>query len=245
LYFERGEMGRFPLGSNGREKYDVVYIGEVIPHYLNSDNSNLLNNNYVFLFSTMLDQSEDSEWYGHVDIDLIRHDLLSNFNYELRKRGRFHVLKKEPLILNDFLEVVPEETEHGIQITAHLKKQNILNKDYKVAMIRDFRVLLVRENNMSSYDNFPLLELGPEFQAEIDDKKANEHFYKLKNSLEVLKGLAYRNEKNSKIKDAIEVVESALAQDIQKAENERERAFKRYIDIKRSLKYIQKSLPNI
>lgn len=246
MYYERGEMSRFPLGINGREKYDVVYVGEVIPNYINSNIPSLFSDDYVFLFSTMmLNLSEEAHSYGHVNIDLVRHDQLSNFNYDLRERGNYHVLKREQLILNDFLEVVPEETERGIQITAHLKKQNMLTKDYKVASTRNFRVLLVRENNHKAYDNFPILELGPEFQATIEHEKANERFHDLRSCSQVLSGITYRNKRNSKVKDASEVIGAALDEDIEKAKNERERAFNRYIDIRNRLEYIHKRFPDV
>ncbi|MFD2130399.1 hypothetical protein ACFSKI_03955 [Pseudogracilibacillus auburnensis] len=243
--YERGEMSRFPLGINGREKYDVVYVGDVIPNYLNSNIPSLLSNDYVFLFSTMmLNLSEEVHSYGHVYIDLVRHDQLSNFNYDLRARGNYHVLKKEPLILNDFLELVPEETEQGIQITAHLKKQNLINKDYKVVSIKDFRILLVRENNHITSDNFPTLELGPEFQATIEHEKTKERYHYLSSCSQVLSGVTYRNKTNSKVKDAIEVVGGALDKDIENVKNERERAFNRYIDIRNRLTYIHKRHPH-
>jgi len=57
--YERGLMNTFPIGVNGSEKYDVVSMVEVellFDHPLRS----LLYNDYVFLFSTMLDQDENS-----------------------------------------------------------------------------------------------------------------------------------------------------------------------------------------
>lgn len=114
-------------------------------------------------------QNENSYWYEQVDIDTVRHDYLSYFNRHLREHGRFHVLENKNLIINIFLEVKLKETQQGIQIIAHQKKQNIIGKDeHTVKIIRDFRVLLLEENKNKFFGNYPILELGPEFQAELD-----------------------------------------------------------------------------
>src|SRR5699024_7406587 len=113
----------------------------------------LLYNDYVFLFSTMLDQDENSPRYGHVNTDLIRHDHLSHFNYPLRTQGEVNVLKNETLILNNFLEIVPKRTKEGlVEVFAQLKGQNIIEKDLTtVRMVKNFKVLLFKENK--SYHN--------------------------------------------------------------------------------------------
>ena len=242
LYVGRGEIGTLPLGRNGREKYDIVYLGGLIPNYSNSQIPNLFYNDYVFLFSThLLYTSEDSNWYGHVDIDLLRHDYLSYFNYDLRERGSFHVLTKEPLILNEFLEVRAEESEQGIQIIAHLKKQNILNKDHKVALSRDFHILLVKENR-TFIDNLPILELGPEFQAKLKHDKALERLDELNSCLQTFRGLAYRNTENSEVEMGIEVAKTALGKDINEAEKEVNRAFNHCLNYRQELRYISKRM---
>src|SRR5699024_282616 len=135
------------IGVNGSAKYDVVSMVEVellFDHPLRY----LLYNDYVFLFSTMLDQDENSPRYGHVNIDLIRHDHLSYFNYHLRTQGEFHVLKNESLSLNDFLESVSKKTKEGlVELFAQLKEQNIIEKDLTtVRMTKNFKVLLFKES---------------------------------------------------------------------------------------------------
>ncbi len=242
MNYERGKMSIFPLAMNTADKYDVVFIGDVVPNYRNSHLPNLFNNDYVFLFTTMLNQDKDSYWYGHVNIDLVRHDQLSYFNHHLRERGDFHVLGDESLILNDFLELVPEKTEKGIQIIAHLKKQNILGKDYRtVKMVKNFQVLLLSENKGKRYDNYPILELGPEFQAEIEFAEATQRCYDLNDSTLILKGVADRNKRNPEVINAVEVVQEALNKDINDAEVKKDQAFERYLEYKRRLSYIHKS----
>ncbi|MEK5521101.1 hypothetical protein [Heyndrickxia sp. FSL W8-0423] len=78
------------------ERFDVVYLGEIFPShvsYIGANIPTLLFNDYVFCFSTMLGQSEDSNVYGQVRIDLVRHDFLSYFNHTLRKQGMLIVHK--------------------------------------------------------------------------------------------------------------------------------------------------------
>ncbi len=236
--YARTQMSTFPNANNPTEKYDVVFIGNIMPNYCDSHIASLFNNDYVFLFTTRLNQDKDSYWYGHAKIDLVRHDHLSYFNPLLRERGSFHVLEKEPLRLNDFLEVIPEETENGIQIIAHLKKQKILGKDYRtIEMVRDFRVLLLRENNGEHYDNYPILELGPEFQADIDLAEAKLRYYNLCDTSFSLKFIGLRSEGNPEMISAIEVVQAALNQDIADAKLIKEQKFERYLDYKKNLSY--------
>ena len=66
MLYNRGEIGTFPFGSNGSEKYEVVYFGEFFPNFSDIEVNNLLFNEYVFLFSTWLDTNTDSNCYGHV-----------------------------------------------------------------------------------------------------------------------------------------------------------------------------------
>lgn len=239
MFIKRAEIGDFPLSTNARIKYDVVYLGEVIRNYISSSIPELLYNNYVFLFSTTLNDCEDTSDYGHVNINLIHHDRLSYFNHILRDRGSFHVLKDEPLNINEFLEVIPEESAHGLRVVAHLKKQNFLNKDLEIVKSRDFRVLLVKEN-LSDYDNIPVLELGPEFQAEIDKENALEKAHNLSRCTRVLKGVNNRNKSQAQLEDAMKVVMAALDIELEDAERESERASDFYSDLIRGLAYRNK-----
>ena len=196
------------------EKYDVVFIGKVLPKVCDSNIAGLLKSDYVFLFTTMLNQDKDSPTYGDVHVDLVRHDALSHFESHFRKCTSFHNLKNESLRINDFLEIIPKETENGIQIIAHLKNQKLMGKDHRtVRMISDFSVLLLRENNGEHYDNYPVLELGPEFQANMDVAEANRRYYELRNTSLRLTIIGHGNEKNLELINAIEVVQAALNKD--------------------------------
>ncbi|MER2169172.1 MAG: hypothetical protein ABS938_00910 [Psychrobacillus psychrodurans] len=215
-------MQSFPVANTTRETYDIVFIGEVIPNYGNSRIPDLLNNQYVFLFVTKnVIQNKEACDYGHVNIHLVRYDSLSNFNYMIRERGSFHILKNERLLLNDFLEVVPEATKEGIQITAYLKKQKI-SKDDKVITVKNYRVLLVRENNHMGHDNVPVLSLGAKFQAQIDYEMENEYWVDLMNSSRVIQDLINRNP-NSEVKKAAEVIAEVLAQEEERVKTEMNR----------------------
>lgn len=234
-------MNVFPKGMNASYRYDVVFIGNVVPKYNNSGISNLLYNDYVFLFTTALNKNENSYWYGHVDIDIVRHDHLSYFNRHLKEQGRFHVLENEKLILNNFLEIDLKETEKGVQIIAHLKKQNILGEDeHSVKMVKDFRVLLLRENKNERFDNYPILELGTEFQAEIDLAQADQRYHALSETSFMLQELGNRNQSNPEVINAIEVAQAALNKDIDDTKIRQEQEFERCLDYIRCLSYKHK-----
>ncbi|MER2078065.1 hypothetical protein [Psychrobacillus psychrotolerans] len=236
MSFRIGGMQSFPIGITTRETYDIVFVGDIIPNYGNSSVPDLLKNEYVFLFITNIFQSKEACDYGHVDVHLVRYDYLSNFNYMISDRGSFHILKKEPLLLNDFLEIKPEETEEGIRIIAYLKNQK-LSRDDRVFNIRDFRLLLVRENNYRGYDNIPSVELGPEFQAEIDIQMARERVDDL---LTVLNGVRHRRQPNPKVTAAIEVVEEVLEKELEEAHKETARMYDHYRHITRRMGYWNK-----
>lgn len=232
MLFDKGEIGRFPMGRNGSEKYDLVYLGGIFPNLLDLEVYNLLFNDYVFLFSTRLNINKDSDVYGHVNIDLVKQDQLSYFNQHLRDKANYHIVEKEPIKINDFLEIIPEGTEHGVQVFAHLKMQNILNSNGKVTKRKNFRILLVRENN-NGFDNLPQLELGPEFQATVERDKAEERLSKLLNSSSVVSSLPNRKKGN-----AIEIVMESLNKEVDHAKKEYDQAFNNYLAYRRSLEYI-------
>jgi len=240
MQYKRGEMGTFPLGSNGAEKYEILYLGEIYKYFPFSGDNKLLYDDYLFIFSSWLDTSKESNYYGHVSIDLVRHDRLSYFNYHLRKKANYHVLEKDPLILNDFLEIHPEETEHYFQVSAHLKNQNLINSKEKVSISRDFRILFVKENKINSLDNLPRLELGPEFQAIVDYDRALERLEHLYNCSSTLSYLTTKNKEKSKEVNTTESITALLKKEIKKAENIRDQAYNDYIDYRRSLQYIHK-----
>lgn len=226
--FIRGKIGDFPVGMKGTDRFDVVFIGNVVPNYSGSDIGNLMRNDYVFLFIT---QSN-----GHVGIYLERHERLSYFNHQLREQGSFHFLENESLILNDFLEIVPVKNENGIRVIAHLKNQEIFGDGYQVKRVEDFRVLLLKENKGESCDNLPILELGPEFQAALDFHKAEEHYYDLCNFSFMLQNIIKKNSKSG----VNEVVE-AMNKEIDNAKLKYNQAFDYWLDCKRPLSYIHKS----
>lgn len=226
------------------EKYDVVFIGRILPNYSGSHIPGLFQKDYVFLFTTRLNQDKDSPTYGHVSIDLVRHDDLSHFDPHFRKFASFHVLENDSLRINDFLEVIPRETENGIQITAHLKKQNLIGKDYRtVEMVEDFGILLLRENNGEHYDNYPLLELGPEFQAGIDVAEADQRYYNLRNTSFRLNIISLNNEKDLELISAIEMVQAALNKELADAKLIKDQEFTRHLDCKKKLSYVRKKSP--
>ncbi|WP_439875420.1 hypothetical protein ACSLGG_06695 [Bacillus mycoides] len=241
MSIDKADMSRFPLGRNGREVYDVVYLGGAVPNYVKSNIPRLLFDEYVFLFTTMLRQNKDSSWYGHVEIDFMKHELLSCFNQTIRDRGNYHILSDSTLKINDFLEIVQEENDQGKQIIAHLKKQNIL-KDYEIKYTRDFKIILVKENNHNGFDNLPVLELGPEFQAKLDWDLAEERRDYLYTGSRAISGLSYRNKNDLGNAEVINKVEEILERDIKKAEEERNRAFDNYLSMKHDLLYVHKSI---
>lgn len=223
------------------EKYDVIFIGRALPNYSDSDISRLFKTNYVFLFTTRLNQDKDSSTYGHVNIDLVRHGDLPHFDPHFREFVSYHVLENDPLRINEFLEIIPKETENGIQIIADLKKQNLIGKDHHtVEMVKDFGVLLLRENNGEHYDNYPLLELGSEFQTSLDSAKANKRYYNLHNTFSRLNVISLSNENDLELINAIEVVQEALKKELADAKLIKDRKFKRHIDCRKDLSYILK-----
>lgn len=238
---KKPDISCFPLGTNGCEVYDIVYVGDIVPNYINSSIPKVLCDEYVFLFTTMLNTNRESCSYGHVHIDFVKHELLSCFNYRIRERGNIHVLGKENLILNDFLEIVHEETDHGKHIIAHLKNQNIIKNHHEIDYKRDFRILLFQENNLNSYDNIPVLELGPEFNAKLDCDRADEHLDNLRTGSLLIRGLSYRNEKNNEVTESIKKVQDILEKEIKEAEQKQERLFDNYLRIIKSLLYVYKS----
>ena len=241
LLFEEPDISRFPLGMNGCEVYDIVYLGDIIPGYINSPIPTVLHDKYVFLFSTMLRQDKESYWYGHVNIDFMKHELLSCFNEQIRERGNKHILGDENLKLNDFLEIVHEETEHGKRIIAQLKNQKIIKNYKEVGYTRDFRILLVQENNSNNLDNIPILELGPEFSAKLDCDMAEERLNYLNTGSSVIDGRIYRNRRNPEDTKSIKKVQDILKKEIEDAKQEREQLFNNYLRIRNRLLYVHKS----
>jgi len=237
MLYKRGQIGTFDLGRNGSEKYDVVYLGGLFQNFIDSEVYELLFNEYVFLFSTRLDTRKDSEVYGHVNIDLVRHDQFSYFNYHFRDKANYYVVEKEPIIINDFLEIIPKETEQGIQVIAHLKRQNTTSSIGK--SIKNYQVLLMRAND-SRFANLLKLELGPEFQAKVEHDKATEHLYKLLDCSSLLSNLANRNKGNSTEGNAFAIVLESLNKEIENAKKKNEQAFNNYLAYRRSLEYINK-----
>jgi len=235
MLYKRGQIGTFDLGRNGSEKYDVVYLGGLFQNYIDSEVYELLFNEYVFLFSTRLDTRKDSEVYGHVNIDLVRHDQFSYFNYYFRDKANYYVVEKEPIIINDFLEVIPEETEQGIKVIAHLKRQKTTSSIGKST--KNYQVLMMRAKD-SRFSNLLKLELGPEFQAKVEHDKATEHFYKLLDCSSMLSNLAKGDSTEG---NAFETVIESLSKEIEYAKKEYEQAFNNYLAYKRSLEYIQKN----
>lgn len=237
MLYKRGKIGTFDLGRNGSEKYDVVYLGGLFHNFIDSEVYELLFNEYVFLFSTRLDISKDSDVYGHVNIDLVRHDQFSYFNYYFRDKANYYVVEKEPIIINDFLEVIPEETEQGIQVIAHLKGQKTSSSIGRT--IKNYQVLLMRAND-SRISNLLKLELGPEFQAKVEHDKATEHLYKLLDCSSMLSNLSTRNKGNSTEGNAFVIVLESLNKEIENAKKKNEQAFNNYLAYRRSLEYINK-----
>lgn len=234
---KRVKIGTFPVDTNDSKKNDVLYLGGLKRNLGNSEVGKLLLNDYVFLFSTKLDISKDSDVYGQVSIDLVRHEHLSDFNYDLRDKVNYHLVEKEPLFINDFLEVIPEETERGIHIFAHLKSQSKIN--FMGKSTKSYRILLMRTNN-SRFANLPTWELGPEFQAKLELDKASEHLNRLLNCSSLLSNLDNRNKGNSTKENAFEIVIDSLNKEIERAKMENDSALNNYLAYRRSLEYIHK-----
>lgn len=241
IYFGGPKITRLPFGQNGTEFYDIVYVGKAIANYVDSDIAQMLRDHYVFVFTTAMNQEEDSCTYGHVEIDLVKQEYLSHFNYYIKMRARHHVYTGGVLEINPFLSVVEEENEHGKQIIAHLKKQKILEDYNKVKYIRDFKILLVRDNAKSGYNNLPVLELGPEFQARLDLDRANERTNHLKDGLFVLTGLSHDYEGKPE-QELIKKTISLLKLKIDEASKTQEDAFERYLNIRDRNLYHHKRL---
>ncbi|WP_271814149.1 hypothetical protein [Clostridium beijerinckii] len=239
--FDKPDISIFPLGMNGYEVYDIVYLGDLIPGYSNSPIPKVLHDEYVFIFTTLLNGKKESCHYGNVKIDFMKHELLSCFNSQIREKGNIHVLGKENLQINDFLEIVNEKTEHGRRIIAQLKNQKIIKNHTEVAYTRDFRVLLVQENNQDSLDNIPVLELGPEFRSKLDWDRAKEQVNELNTASGVLAGLSYRNRRNPEDTESIKKVQYVLKKEIEEAKQKSEELFDNHLRIKKNLLYVHKT----
>ncbi|UOE78290.1 hypothetical protein [Parageobacillus thermoglucosidasius] len=241
-YFDTPEISRLPFGQSPKDFYDIVYVGRAILDH-NSDLAQKLQDYYVFLFTTAFNQEVDSCTYGHVRIDLVKQEYLSYFNRDIMKRARHHVYTGGTLEINPFLSIVEEEDKHSKQIIAHLKKQKIL-KNYhenEVKYIRDFKVLLIRDNGKNEYNNLPVLELGPEFQARLDYDWADERKKYLQDGLFVLTSLSNDYEgkpEQSTIKETI----SLLKRKIDEASRKKKEAFEHYLQIRAQNSYYRKRI---
>jgi hypothetical protein len=81
----------------------------------------------------------------------------------------------------------------------------------EVKYIRDFKILLVRDNGRNEYDNLPVLELGPEFQARLDYDWTDERTKYLRDGLFTLTRLSndYKGkQEQSMIKETIIFIET-------------------------------------
>lgn len=229
----------FPIGIQGGEVYDIVYLGDIIPNYINSPIPKILTSEYVFLFTTMLNCNKDSYYYGHVTIHLLKHESLSYFNNEIRQRGNMHVMGRENLKINDFLEIVQEETEQGKQIIAKLKNQNIIRNYKEIVCKKNFRILLVRENSKNFIDNIPLLEFGPEFSLKLECDRADERVDELTNTEMILSALIHRN--NIKLEDSkTKNIKDMLEKEIEDARKKRDELFDKELRLRQKLLYIHK-----
>ncbi|AQR95589.1 hypothetical protein [Clostridium saccharoperbutylacetonicum] len=228
----------FPLTMNGYEVYDIVYLGDAMLNYSDSGISKVLKEEYVFVFVTLLTVEKDSHSYGNVKIEFVKHELLSCFNSRIRERGTIHILGKENLKINDFIEIVHEETDHGKRIVVELKNQNIMkNYHTEVAYKKDFRILLVQEND---FDNTPMLELGPEFSLKLEYDMAKVQVCKLRNALNVLGQISRKDGQNIDAVQLINKTKEILEKEIEDAKQKEEQLFNDYLGIMRNTLYIHK-----
>jgi hypothetical protein len=187
----------------------------------------LLANDYLFLFSTLLDIDKDSDSYGHVHIDLIRQDQLSYFNHHLRDKADYFILEDESIVINQFLEIIPKNTNQGIQVYANLHEQ----KTIYGTNILSHKILLIKTNEKRFF-NLPIYELGPEFQAKVEHDKAKENYGKLLECNSMLTEL-YNSHKENSLESSFETVSYSLDKEIEYAEMESVRTFNRYLEFKR------------
>lgn len=242
MYYQEGKIGKSDFSFNYNERYDVVYLGDFVVENFpyNHEIVDTLYNEYVFIFGTSLNSDEKSSDYGEVKIDLVRYDQLSNFNSALRERESFHVLENIPLVLNDYLEIVPHINENSFHITAHLKNQKLKDSDPNISPeSRNFQVLLLKGNidHTEHFDNYEDLMLGPEFQAQINYDKARKRYYSLLSTSVPGSNLRRRD---PEVDSAVEIVKKQLEIDIKNAEKKKDHAFDQYLDHKKRLRYIHK-----
>lgn len=220
----------------GEVKYDIVFFGEVMSHYADSS-LNLLLRNYVFLFRTRLDLKNDGKEYyhGHVNVELVRSEILSFLHNELMENADIHVFKNEPLKVNEFIEIRSEGTEmDGLYVVADLKKQKI--KDYAGKIyIDDFHILLYKMESFR-FQNSPTIEYGKEFEAKVDYDKA---FSRARDLLKARETLTYSfvlKENPNKLEE----IRHFLDEEFKNAADEMRRLERIHSRIRKKLLYVTK-----
>lgn len=230
----------YSIPASRVDKYDVVDVQHLVPNYMGSTLNILFSMEYIFLFITKW--AEDSPCHGHVSVHIIRRKDLSNLQPVLRERFNFHILKKKSLIINDFLELIPKDTKSGIQLVAHLKKQNILKDPENVQFIRNFRVLLISKNDGRGYDNLEPVVLGAEFQAVIDHDEAVQNECYLVGVSDWLNRNKTQNEKNDGNISEIDLIKQELNKEITDAHKKVQEALQKCDHFNHNLTYVHKRL---
>lgn len=176
-------INHFPIGCCASDYFDAVYIGDVVPNYIYYPLAKALKAEYIFLFTTYLDPQ--SEGIGYIEINLVKEKEISAFHRAMYDYGKFHIMtKKEPLIINEFLEIIFESNQNGWKVYAILNKQNILDRRHNVTCIKDLYIVLAEGGER--FNNKPPISLGPEFQAQYEYdlcKAKHKHKYSILSTL--------------------------------------------------------------
>lgn len=224
-------ISRFPLAINGKEIYDIVYLGNIIK--IDTYESQQLLDNYLFVFATtegsVTYEGKESS-YASVKIDLVRDIEISYFNKWLQeKKAKFHSYKGGSLVLNEFAEIMEEKDDFSRSYYVSLKDQ-VFYKDGKPFLKKNMRIFLYKETDTKQFDNLSRVQLAPEFRAQLEydryermeDNHMEGYYY--------LEGLIKQLNKN--------VDDNALNELLQLAKNKLEESKK--IKAKAHDEYIQK-----
>lgn len=175
--------------NDDRKVYDVVRISEVFIEDSSSLEKSIVNE-FVFVFATILNESEEHNNFGHVSIKLVHYAKVSPLcNRQSQKRMYYHNFgsKIENLNINDFLELIIEKNEDGLIIYALLKNQNVLDEDgAAVGLKKDYCVVLLKENY--KFSNEVNLFIPKEFELVIRYEEAMSKFNTFCGAMEYWKG---------------------------------------------------------
>ncbi|GEM_PF-2177644 len=173
----------FPT-SIGADQYYIVKIS--FPYGYSNTNLPEVLNDYAFVFNTIYSNKKDN---GLSNVQIVPINTLLLFNAHVQDAAKL-IYSGGNLVVNDFIEIVQEETNHDKKYIAVLKKQMSKENTYEF----DKRILLLTNNHhVRKPYNIPVLQLGSEFENSIKRYKAEERLEKIRGTCEYLKILQHRS----------------------------------------------------